>query len=160
MPKTHGLNGTPTHRVWLGMLTRCLNKNDSRFHRYGGRGIKVCDRWRKFENFYADMGERPDGTTLDRINNDGDYEPGNCKWSTQQEQARNRIGGVVFFGERPWEIAERIGVTHKTIRQRITRYRNGEIGLEEVYCQPRAFANQKISARLRAYRRDFPKDAP
>ena len=72
------------------MKTRCLNPNNKRFKDYGGRGIMICERWMVFENFLADMGERPEGKTLDRINNDGHYEPSNCKWSTSKEQANNR----------------------------------------------------------------------
>lgn len=73
------------------MKTRCLNAKQQRYSDYGGRGIRVCARWLKsFENFLADLGERPPGKTLDRINNDGDYEPGNCRWATSSEQQRNR----------------------------------------------------------------------
>ena len=91
---THGANRnrmeTPTYTSWRGMKARCLNQNDKRFSRYGGRGIKVCSRWRhSFLNFLHDMGERPKGMTLDRIDRDGDYEPGNCRWTTVAEQNRN-----------------------------------------------------------------------
>ena len=88
--KTHGLTKTPTWLSWKAMRTRCANMNASDYPEYGGRGIKVCGAWKDFATFYADMGERPDGKTLDRENNDGNYEPGNCKWSTAKEQANNR----------------------------------------------------------------------
>ena len=72
------------------MIQRCENKNSPDYPNWGGRGIKVCERWRHSpENFYADMGDRPPGTSLDRINNDGDYEPGNCRWATKQQQTLN-----------------------------------------------------------------------
>jgi hypothetical protein len=79
-----------SRRSWIAMKQRCLNPNYHQFKDYGGRGITICERWlSSFSNFHQDMGDRPAGLTLDRIDNDGNYEPGNCKWSTRSEQKRN-----------------------------------------------------------------------
>ncbi len=87
----HGMNRTPIHRIWIGMIQRCTNPKSTVYRHYGGRGIKVCERWRlSFLSFYEDMGEKPEGMSLDRINNDGNYEPGNCRWATPLEQVLNR----------------------------------------------------------------------
>jgi hypothetical protein len=78
------------YRSWASMKTRCMNPDAQNFKYYGGRGITVCDEWLTFANFYVDMGDRPEGTTLDRIDPDGDYEPGNCRWADKLTQARNK----------------------------------------------------------------------
>jgi hypothetical protein len=90
----HGRTDTAEHNTWIGMKGRCYNPANPKFYRYGGRGITVCERWRdNFENFAADMGPRPSPLhSIDRIDNDRGYEPGNCRWATQLEQQRNRGG--------------------------------------------------------------------
>lgn len=87
----------PGYRSWTSMLERCRNKNRHNSHRYTGRDITVCDRWLSFENFLQDMGPRPTGTSLDRINNELGYGPDNCKWATSSEQARNRSRAVKYI---------------------------------------------------------------
>lgn len=127
MPKgyIHGGWGTPTYKIWEKMLARCRNQNNKGYPRYGGRGITVCERWADFSNFLADMGERPEGLSLDRINVNGNYEPGNCRWATAKEQALNRRDNVrvVYEGREMTvrEAADLSGLGYMTIRSRMKR---------------------------------------
>jgi hypothetical protein len=86
----HGMSRSPEYRAWRAMIDRCDNPKNKSFHNYGGRGIKVAIRWRSFQNFIADMGPRPPGLTLERLNNDRSYSKGNCEWASWTAQARNR----------------------------------------------------------------------
>lgn len=90
MATKHGLSGTPEYSAWWGMLARCFDRKHKRYKDYGGRGITVCDRWLRVENFIEDMGTRPSGLTLERINNERGYEPNNCRWASYKEQNNNR----------------------------------------------------------------------
>jgi hypothetical protein len=96
MRRTHGASKTPVYNVWCTMRMRCANQTDKSFSHYGGRGIKVCVAWdRSFETFAYDMGPRPKGGTLERIDNDKGYEPKNCRWASAAEQCRNQRSNVM-----------------------------------------------------------------
>lgn len=86
----HKMYGTSTYISWCNMIQRCTNSNSTGYINYGGRGITICERWLDFRNFYKDMGDKPENRSLDRINNDGNYEPSNCRWATPYEQTNNR----------------------------------------------------------------------
>jgi len=94
---THGASGTKEYFAWHGMLQRCNNPNHTKWHRYGARGITVCERWQVYENFLKDMGPRPPGMTVDRKDNDGNYEPSNCRWASQMTQGNNRSNNRLFL---------------------------------------------------------------
>lgn len=122
---THGLSKSGAYKTWASIIQRCTNKNSTMYKYYGGRGISVNDGWLKFENFYRDMGQRPDGMSLDRIDPNGNYEPSNCRWATASEQQRNRrdTRKATLCGQtksiKEW--AELCGVDTKTIIMRIKR---------------------------------------
>lgn len=123
--KTHGKAGTRIYDIWVFMKHRCYNSNNRDFHLYGGRGIKVCKRWLKFENFYEDMGEPPTGHSLGRINNNGPYSKKNCRWETAKQQANNRTTSVLITlnGETltAQEWSERTGIKAATVYYRYHR---------------------------------------
>lgn len=128
MPILHGSCGTPTYKSWIHMIQRCENSRDMGFENYGGRGIKVCFRWRNsFEAFLTDMGPRPSKKhSIDRFpDSNGDYEPGNCRWATAKEQNRNRRGNrlLTFNGKTQCiaDWADELGINASTIRNRIHR---------------------------------------
>jgi len=116
------------------MLNRCRNKNDPKYKFYGARGIKVCDRWNSFENFYADMSEGyKKGLWIDRLNNNGNYEKENCAWKNRTEQMRNRRNSIYFKGEISVDAAKRLGLKDDGVSQRIV---NGW-KIEDAFTLPR-----------------------
>lgn len=121
--KTHGMSSTKTFKIWSGMLQRCLNPKASAFENYGGRGVTVCDRWRhSFVNFFADMGECPDGFSIERIDCNGGYSPSNCKWISLSEQSKNRRTShkILHDGEMRLvsDVAAATGIKHATVLYR------------------------------------------
>jgi hypothetical protein len=122
----HGYYGTPTYYSWQAMKERCTKPNHPAYHRYGGRGISFCERWKEFVPFLEDMGERPDGLSLDRYpNKDGHYEKSNCRWASPSDQMRNTSSNrmITFDGETmalaAW--AELYGIKYSTLRERLQR---------------------------------------
>lgn len=141
-PKIHGhshgngpgIGQSRTYRIWSGMKSRCTNPRMRIYKYYGGKGVKVCDRWQSFTNFLTDMGECPSPShTIDRIDGNGDYEPGNCRWITLQKQQRNRSNNrrVTAFGRTQTliEWAEEKGFDPKTLQTRFQRNWDAERAL-------------------------------
>lgn len=98
--KIHGMEATPTYYTWRTMVARCTDPKNHNYQRYAGRGIKVCERWLTFKNFFEDMGVKPDGYQIDRIDNNGNYEPGNCRWVTPKENCSNRRKRPVLWNKK------------------------------------------------------------
>lgn len=119
----HGMIRSQAYKTWLAMRSRVNNPKNHKYPRYGGRGIGICAHWDDFRNFYADMGERPTGMSIERIDNDGDYCPENCRWATSKEQANNtrRNRSLTHQGEirtlTQW--AEKLGINARTVSTRL-----------------------------------------
>ena len=126
MSKKHGLKKHPLYNLWVGIRARCNNQKHKSYKNYGGRGIKICERWNNFESFISDMGDRPSPEhSIDRINNNGDYCPENCKWSTQKEQGRNmRKNVIINYNGKDYcisALAEHLGLKVGTLRYRLQK---------------------------------------
>lgn len=122
---SHRMTKTRTYKSWQMMWQRCTNPTYDSYPYYGGRGITVCERWKEFENFLEDMGERPEGMTLDRIDSDGNYEKSNCRWATREEQVDNRRNNVYYIVNDVVmslkQLAKFIGVTREKLYNYIYR---------------------------------------
>ncbi len=123
----HGHVGTKVYSTWAGMMSRCNNPRNNNYPNWGGRGIKVCDRWRLFLNFLEDMGQPPTSShTIERKDNDRDYEPSNCRWATRTEQGNNKRNNRRYHYkgrlQTCGEIARDVGMDYYTLRQRLYRY--------------------------------------
>lgn len=131
--KKHDMSGSTEFRIWAGILQRCNNPNNHDYKYYGGRGITVCSEWESFEQFYKDMGSKPRGFTLDRINNNGNYKSENCKWASRKEQANNtrRNRPILYNGEiKPishW--VKELGLSSHTVYRRLNKGYN----IDEVF---------------------------
>jgi len=121
----HGQWKHPLYNIWKGMVDRCTKENTHNYKDYGGRGITVCDRWLDVNNFIEDMSTRPEGTSIDRIDNNGNYEPSNCKWSTDKEQSNNRRSSryLEYNGESKTLVdwSRDTGIKQTTIGERLRR---------------------------------------
>jgi hypothetical protein len=121
----HKMTGTPTWRSWQAMKQRCRDKNCKDYEFYGARGVKVCARWSSFKNFFADMGLRPEGATLDRKDSTGNYEPSNCRWADKFQQKHNRTDNIQleFKGKtQPLAVwARELEIHFETLRHRLRR---------------------------------------
>ena len=123
--RTHGASKSPAYRSWYSMMSRCYREDHQSFCRYGGRGISVCERWRNSANFIADMGQPKAGQQLDRIDNNGNYEPGNCRWVSREENCNNKSNTrlVSWMGEMVplAALCRRLGIDYQIVKNRITR---------------------------------------
>ncbi len=121
--ETHGMHGTPVYIVWCNMRNRCNNHKNHSYKNYGGRGIKVCKRWGSFEKFLTDMGERPEGKCIERIDNNGGYTPENCRWATARQQANNkRNNHLVTYNGATLTLAQwgrKTGIRDRTLYDRL-----------------------------------------
>lgn len=124
---THGMYGTSTYNSWSSIITRCTNIKNHKYPDYGGRGIQVCDRWLIFENFLSDMGDRPLGTTIGRIDNNGNYIKENCEWQGNKTQARNKRNTRLFtFNNLTATLTEHCEILElnpSTVRSRLYTYK-------------------------------------
>ena len=135
--KDHGLSNTPQHIAWQNTIARCHSPTHSRYARYGGRGIVVCERWHTYLNFLEDMGERPEGMSLERLDNDKGYSPDNCKWATRSEQARNSSQNrVIEYAGKTQTLVEwalELGINYQTLHTRLTF---AKLTVEQAFTRP------------------------
>ncbi len=121
----HGMSRTKAYKSWASMKSRCFDKNNSSYKNYGSRGIKICKEWLKFENFYNDMGDRPENKSLDRIKNNKGYYKENCRWATRKEQQNNtRYNYLIEYNGKVQNMkqwAEELNINYSTIQNRIKR---------------------------------------
>lgn len=142
--RRHGMTGTPTYRSWYAAKGRCHNPNNAKYASYGGAGIKMCDRWREsFDAFFEDMGARPEGTTIDRLDQCKGYEPGNCRWATSEEQSRTRGTTKLYRWRGDWMTTRQIsnleGVAFNTLRKVVRNMKTIQSAVAETKAKKRNF---------------------
>jgi hypothetical protein len=144
--RTHGMSGTAIYSIWDSMIQRCYNQNRRDFKSYGANGVTVCEKWRaSFIEFFNDMGHRPDGMSLDRINPEKGYSPDNCRWATTRQQARNRrVNRMLTHDGKTMclqEWAEEVGINNITLQSRLAK----NWTVERALTQPvaRIYSHQK-----------------
>lgn len=145
---SHRMSKTKIYGIWMAMKERCRNKKCKGYKNYGSRGIKVCDRWlNSFENFYKDMGERPKGKSLDRIDNNGNYTPENCRWATPIEQGNNmRKNRLLTYNGKTLTVTQWsriIGINNRTIFDRISR----RLEIEKILSSTKYLGNNQYSTK-------------
>lgn len=137
---THGMEKTRQYGIWRHMIYRCCRPKERGYHNYGGRGIKVCDKWKTFIGFWEDMKDGySDELSIDRINNDGNYCKENCRWATMTEQQRNRRNNIMYNGECASEASRRLGGKSSFVAQRV---RNGW-SLERAFTTPSSHGTKR-----------------
>ena len=146
---TPGLSGA--FGSWRSALSRCVDPTNGQYKDYGGRGITMCERWLDYRNFLADMGERPSGLSLDRINNNGGYEPGNCRWATRAQQARNTRRNVLINGVHQVDVARAAGLADGTVMRRLKAGR-------EVSAPAFTYLARKVTDQMRSFVADRPNE--
>lgn len=158
--KTHGMSHSPEYRSWGRMKKACTDPTHHNYSNYGGRGITFCPRWEKFENFYADMGPRPENHTIDRIDNNGNYEPDNCRWATPRQQLTNKRNNVrITFKDETMtlmEWSERIGCIFNTLELRLKR----GWSVEDALTRPIAKNGPRTGKGMSKYATDLPNPRP
>lgn len=156
---THGMTKTKEYRAWRAMRNRCENTNQRAYHRYGGRGISVCKKWDRFEAFFADMGKAPSARhSIDRINNDGNYEPGNCRWALPKQQSRNTstVGFATIDGVTKSlpEWCEEFGTKASNIPKRIRSGYSMEDAIKVKRFRTRNDPRRNQIAKFRAFKKE------